>query len=70
MPDRVAVVGPKSLLESIDNLGTDAFDIQGLQGTREGVVAVQVDTTQGIQLSRERVVRVRVTTKPAKKRRR
>ncbi len=67
IPAKVAVSGPKSLLVALDSVGTEEFNVDDLQGSKEGVVAVEVDTTQGFQLSRDKVVRVRVTTKRARK---
>lgn len=63
-PAKVAVSGPESLLRLLDSVGTEPFDVQDLgKGSREGVVAVEVDASQGFQLSREKVVHVLVKTK-------
>lgn len=63
VPNKVAVSGPKSLLQSMESVGTEPFDIQDLQGSKEGVVAAEVDSAQGLQLSRDKVIKVRVMTK-------
>jgi YbbR domain-containing protein len=68
VPNKVAVSGPKSLLQSMESVGTEAFDVQDLKGTKEGEVAVEVDTSQNLQLSRGKVVKVRVTTRRVQKR--
>lgn len=62
-PTKVAVSGPKSLLQAMESVGTEPFDIQDLQGSKEGVVAAEVDAAQGLQLSRDKVIKVRVMTK-------
>jgi YbbR domain-containing protein len=62
-PTKVAVSGPRSLVQSLDSVGTELFDIHDLKGTKEGVVAVEVDATQGFQLSRDKAVQVKVSTK-------
>lgn len=62
-PTKIAVSGPKSFLQSLESVGTEPFDIQDLQGNKEGVVAVEVDTAQGLQLSRDKTVKIRVFTK-------
>jgi hypothetical protein len=59
-PSKVAVSGPKSLLDMLDSVGTEPFDITDLKGMKEGIVALEVDTSQGFQLSREKVARVKV----------
>jgi len=62
-PPKVAVSGPKSLVEMTESVGTEPFDIDGLNQPREGLATVEVDETQGFQLSRERLVRVKVSPK-------
>lgn len=66
-PSKVAVSGPKSLLQMLESVGTEPVDVQGLEGTKETVAAVEVDAEQGFRLSRDKVVRVRVTTKKVRK---
>ena len=66
-PATIAVSGPKGLLQLVESIGTEPFDIEGLKGTKEGVVPVEVDTSQGFQLSRDKIVKVRVSTKRAPK---
>lgn len=61
-PLRVAVSGPKSLVQALGFVGTEPIDIEGLKGTRETEVAVELDSTLGYQLSREKLVRVRIVT--------
>ncbi len=64
-PSQVAVSGPKGLLQMIESLGTEPFDVEGMKGPREGEVPVEVDTAQGFQLSRDKIVKVKVFTKKA-----
>jgi YbbR domain-containing protein len=59
-PLKVAVSGPRSALDSIDFVGTEAFDIQDLKGAKDGVVSAEVDTSQGFTLSRDTLVHVHV----------
>jgi len=59
-PSKVAVTGPKGLVESIEYLGTEPFNIEGVTTLLEGNVDAVVDTSQGFQLSRDKAVRVRV----------
>lgn len=63
IPSKVAVLGPKGLLDSLDYIGTEAFDIEGAHSNREGVVEAEVDISQGFQLSRDKMVKVRVLVK-------
>ena len=63
IPSKVAVSGPRSLLFSLESVGTEALDVQDLKGSKEATVAVEVDSVQGFQLSRDKVVRVRLNTK-------
>jgi len=65
-PAKVAVSGPRSLVQSLESVGTEPFDIQELKGAKEGLVSVEVDESQGFQLSRDKVVRVKVQTKKVK----
>jgi len=64
-PAKVAVSGPKGLLELVEAIGTEPFDIEGLKGTKEFEVPVEVDTAQGFELSREKIVKVKITTRRA-----
>ena len=66
IPSKIAVSGPKSLLQMLESIGTEPVDVEGLKGSKETVAAVEVDTEQGFRLSRDKVVRVRVTTKRVK----
>lgn len=66
-PAKVAVAGPRSLVQSMESVGTEVFDVQDLNGSKEGVVTVEVDATQGLQLSRDKVIKVRVTTRRIQK---
>ena len=59
-PSKVAVTGPKGLLESIEYLGTEPFNIEGVRTFRDGNVYAVIDTSQGFQFSREKAIRVRV----------
>ncbi len=63
IPPKVAVSGPRSLLQAVETVGTEALDVEGLKGVKEAVIPVAVDTSQGFQLSREKVVKVRVVTR-------
>lgn len=63
VPSKVAVSGPKGLLKMLKSVGTEPFDVEGLSGSKEGVVAVEVDRTQGFQLSRDSIVKVIVRTR-------
>ncbi len=65
-PTKVAVSGPKTLVQTLDGVGTEFIDIEGLKGSREYTVAVEVDSSQGYQLSRDKTIRVRVTTRKAR----
>jgi len=62
-PAKVAVSGAKGLLALVESVGTEALDIEGLKGTKEFEVPVEVDSSQGFELSREKIVKVKVTTK-------
>lgn len=62
-PSKVAVTGPRGMLEEISSVGTEPFDITDLSGAKEGTVKVEVDESQGFSLSRGRDVKVRVTVK-------
>ncbi len=62
-PAKVAVSGPKSLVQALESVGTEVFDVHDLKGAKDGEVAVEVDGNQGFQLSRDKVVHVHVTTK-------
>ena len=63
IPSKVSVSGPKALLESLEFIGTEAFNIEGQHANVEGEVDAEVDFTQGFQLSREKAVKVQVTVK-------
>lgn len=63
-PMRVAVSGPKSLVQALGFVGTEPIDIDGLKGTKETEVAVELDSSLGYQLSREKLVRVKIITQP------
>ncbi len=62
-PSKIAVSGPRGPLQMLSAVSTEPFDVEGLTGSKEGVVGVEVDPTQGFQLSRDKVVRVRVNTR-------
>jgi len=62
-PAKIAVSGPRSLVNQLETVGTDPIDIEGLKGNKEADAEVEVDTSQGFQLSREKLVRVRITTR-------
>lgn len=62
-PNKVAVSGPLSILESLEAVGTEEFSVDNLKGSKEGKVKVEVDEQKGLKLSREGEVRVRVNTK-------
>lgn len=66
-PSKIAVSGPRSLVETLESVGTEPFEIEGLEGSKEGVAEVEVDTSQGLQLSREKVVRIRLQTRRVRK---
>jgi YbbR domain-containing protein len=59
-PTKVAVTGPKGVLNRVDSVGTEPIDIEGLTGVKELEVPVEVNTDQGFSLSRENVVKVRI----------
>lgn len=63
VPSRIAVLGPKGLLESLEFIGTEALNIGGSAKNIEGVVDAEVDSSQGFQLSRDKMVKVRVLVK-------
>jgi YbbR domain-containing protein len=63
IPSKVAVSGPKRLLEREEFISTEPFDIKDLEGTREGEAVVEVEENKGYQLSREKSVSLRVTTR-------
>ena len=63
-PSKVAVSGPKSLVNSLEAVGTDAVDVQDLKGAKEVEIPVSIDAQSGLRLSREQVVKVRVSTRP------
>lgn len=62
-PLKVAVSGPKSLVNSLEFIGTESIPVDGLSGSRELVAEVQVDSARGLQLSRDKVVKVVVSTR-------
>ena len=62
-PSKIAVLGPKGLLDSLEFIGTEAFNVDGIRSNQEGVVDAEVDTSQGFQLSRDKTVKVRVIVK-------
>lgn len=62
-PSKIAVSGPKALLESLEFIGTEALDIEAKQANIDGLVEAEVDETQGFQLSREKEVKVHVTVR-------
>jgi YbbR domain-containing protein len=66
-PSKISVSGPKRLLEGEEYLGTEPFDISGLQSSKEGEVLVEVDEGSGYQLSRVRIVRLRVSVRKVSK---
>ena len=59
-PSKVAVSGPKGLLEALEFIGTEALNIEGVKTTTSGTVDAEVDNTQGFQVSRDKTVKVRV----------
>lgn len=59
-PSKVAVAGPRSLIELLESVGTEPIDVQDLNQNKEMDVPIEVDTEQGFQLSREKVVNVRL----------
>ncbi|NQW44683.1 MAG: YbbR-like domain-containing protein [Deltaproteobacteria bacterium] len=59
-PSKVAVSGPKGLLEALEFIGTEALNIEGVKKTTSGTVDAEVDNTQGFQVSRDKTVKVRV----------
>lgn len=66
-PAKVAVSGPKGLLQLVESVGTEPLDIEGIRGAKEADIPVEVDTAQGFQLSRDKVVKVKVTLKKVSK---
>ncbi len=60
VPSKVAVSGPKSLLNRVSSVGTEPIDISGLTGIKEAQVTVEVDSAQGFSLSRETAVKVKI----------
>ncbi|MFM8313711.1 MAG: YbbR-like domain-containing protein [Deltaproteobacteria bacterium] len=65
-PSKVAVSGPKGLLDSLEFIGTEALNIEGQQANMEGLVDAEVDSSQGFQLSRDKSVKVWVQVKKVK----
>lgn len=63
LPSKVAVSGPKTLIQSLEFVGTEPVDVTENQTLVEGIVGVEVDPAQGLQLSREKVVKVRISMK-------
>jgi YbbR domain-containing protein len=63
IPAKIAVLGPKGLLESLEFIGTEALNIEGLKENTDGIVEAEVDASQGFQLSREKLVKVKVVVK-------
>jgi len=66
-PAKIAVLGAKSKVQSLESVGTEPFDVTDLKGQKEGVVAVEVDAND-FQLSRDKTVKVKVTTRQVSKR--
>lgn len=62
-PSKIAVSGPKGLLDSLEFIGTEAFNVDEAKGNLEGTVDAEVDASQGFQLSRDKTVKVRVIVK-------
>jgi len=62
-PSKIAVSGPKGLLDSLEFIGTEAFNVEGANSNVEGSVDAEVDASQGFQLSRDKTVKVRVIVK-------
>ncbi|MSP19272.1 MAG: YbbR-like domain-containing protein [Bdellovibrionales bacterium] len=62
-PSKVAVSGPKGLLEVLEFIGTEALNIEGVNRSTSGTVEAEVDSTQGFQVSRDKTVKVRVIIK-------
>jgi len=62
-PNKVAVSGPLSILESLEAVGTEEISVDNLKAPKEYKVKVEVDEQKGLKLSRETEVRVRVITR-------
>lgn len=62
-PAKVAVAGAKSLVATLDVVGTEEIDISEVKGLKETTVSVDVDTTLGFQLTKDKTVGVTVTTR-------
>lgn len=65
-PAKIAVSGPRSLVNQLESIGTEPIDIEGLKGSKEADAEVVVDNTAGFQLSRDKLVRVRISTRRVK----
>ena len=62
-PSKVPVSGPLTVLQDLEVVGTEAFDIENLHGTQEKVLQLEVDETKNLGLPRENQVKVRVFTR-------
>lgn len=63
-PRKVTVSGPRSFLQAMELIQTEPFDIEGIQDTKEGTVAVDIDKTVELRLPKETVVSLRVFIRP------
>lgn len=59
-PPKVRVSGAKSILEVVEWVVTEPFDITNLKSGTEGVVEVWLEPNQGLRLMGERAVRIKV----------
>ena len=65
-PQRVAISGPKSLLDGMESVDTEPIDVEGIDHAKEGVVGVDLSTSQGLlRVSGENSIRVRVSVRAA-----
>ncbi len=66
-PSKVAIRGPKSLMRNVESISTEDVDVEGLNGQKEAIVAIEVDEERNFRTSREKVVKVIVMTKKIKR---
>lgn len=65
-PSKVAISGPKSVIDSIDSVRTQAIDLSEVKSTKEFVVALDIDESQGLHLTGDKNVQVVVFVKKMK----
>jgi YbbR domain-containing protein len=65
-PSKVAVSGPKSIIDSLDSIRTQPIDLADVKSSKEINVALDVDESQGLHLTGEKNVQVLVFVKKMK----